>query len=160
MGRNLDYSAYLIICTGFPISFEVKYDNFVKKSINNCFKQLCQHRRCFKHDEFRCRPKWAKCKIWWDLFPLVISRITVPILKSACILSLYLESSSNLRIIDKKMYSDSFIILDFKHCVIILSTLCKVNSCARNGFMIYKYSNFDIFIYFAIRWLVIATTEY
>ena len=40
MGWNLDKSTYVIICTGFPIPCEVKYDILVKKSINNRFKQF------------------------------------------------------------------------------------------------------------------------
>ena len=42
MGWNLDDSTYLIICTKFPMFYEIKYDIFVKKkSINNRFKQPC-----------------------------------------------------------------------------------------------------------------------
>ena len=41
MGWNLDNLTYLIICTVFPTFCYVKYDIFVKTSINNCFQQPC-----------------------------------------------------------------------------------------------------------------------
>ena len=38
MSANLDNLTYLIICTGFPMLCEEKYDIFVQKSITNRFK--------------------------------------------------------------------------------------------------------------------------
>ena len=45
MGWSLDNSTYLNISTRFPTFCEVKCDMFVKKSINNGFKQLCECNR-------------------------------------------------------------------------------------------------------------------
>ena len=41
MGWNLGNLTYLIICTGFPTSCEVKHDILGQISINNHFKQPC-----------------------------------------------------------------------------------------------------------------------
>ena len=39
IGWNVDNLTYLIVCSGFTTSCEVKYDILVKKLINNRFKQ-------------------------------------------------------------------------------------------------------------------------